>query len=95
MVSESAADDLASAVVTAAGPAACLAAGTPSGPVPVATPWLIMLWTAGVALLVARGSAADPALVTVAFGAGTVMCCAALGSGSLRQCREGISGPGS
>jgi anaerobic C4-dicarboxylate transporter len=95
MASESAADDLANAVVTAAGPAAYLAAGTPSAPAPIATPWLIMLSTAGIALLIAKGSAADPALVTVAFGAGTVMCCAALGSSWLRQCREGISEPGS
>lgn len=91
----SAADDLANAVVTAAGPAAYLAADTPSAPVPMATPWLIMLSTAGVALLTAKGFAADPALVTAALGAGIVMCSAALGSNWLQQRRERISEPGS
>jgi hypothetical protein len=91
----SAAENLANAVVTAAGPAARRAANTAPVPVPMATPWLIMLSTAGVALLTAKGFAADPALVSAALGAGTVMCCAALGSSWLRQRRERISEPGS
>ncbi len=90
-----AADDLANAVVTAAGPAACLAAGTPSAPVMIATPWLLMLSTVGAALLAAEGFAADPALVTAALGAGTVVGCAALGSSWLPQRRERGSEPGS
>jgi hypothetical protein len=76
------------------GPAAYLAADTPSAPVPVATPWLIMLSRVGVVFLTARGFAADTALVTAALGAGTVMCCAALGSSWLRRGRERISEPG-
>jgi hypothetical protein len=91
----SAADDLANAVVTAAGPAACLAAGTPSAPVPIATPWLIMLSTVGVALLAAEGFAAHPALVTAVLGAATLVGCAALGSSWLPQRREPTSEPGS
>jgi hypothetical protein len=91
----SAADDLANAVVNAAGPSACLAAGTPSTPVPIATPWLVMLSTVGVALLAAEGFAADPELVTAALGAGTVVVCAALGSSWRPQRRERGSEPGS
>jgi hypothetical protein len=91
----SAADDLANAVVTAAGPAACVAVGTPSAPVPIATPWLIMLSSVGAALLAAEGFAADPALVTAALGAGTVVGCAALGSSWVLQRREHTSEPGS
>jgi hypothetical protein len=90
----SAADDLANAVVNAAGPSACLAAGTPSTPVPIATPWLLMLSTVGVALLAAEGFAADPELVTAALGAGTVVVCAALGSSWRPQRRERGSEPG-
>jgi hypothetical protein len=90
----SAADDLANAVVNAAGPAACLAAGTPSTPVPIATPWLLMLSTVGTALLAAEGFAADPALVAAALGAGTVVVCAALGSSWRPQRRERGSEPG-
>jgi hypothetical protein len=90
-----AADDLANAVVTAAGPAACLAVGPPSEPVPMATPWLIMLLTVGVALLTAGGFVADPALVTAALGAATVVSFAALGGSYLWQRRERISEPGS
>jgi len=67
----SAADSLANAVVTAAGPAACLAAGEATAPVPIATPWLIMLSAVGAALLAAEGFIADPALVIAALGAGT------------------------
>jgi hypothetical protein len=90
-----AADDLANAVVAAAGPAACLAVGTPSAPVTIATPWLLMLSTVGAALLAAEGFAADPALVTAALGAGTVVGCAALGSSWLPARRERGSEPGS
>jgi hypothetical protein len=90
----SAADDLANAVVNAAGPAACLAAGPPSAPVPIATPWLIMLSSVGAALLAAEGFVADPALVTAALGVGTVVGCAALGSSWLLQRRERTSEPG-
>jgi hypothetical protein len=54
-----------------------------------------MLSRVGVVFLTARGFAADTALVTAALGAGTVMCCAALGSSWLRRGREGISEPGS
>ena len=91
----SAADDLANAVVTAAGPAACLAVGTPSEPVPMATPWLIMLSAVGSALLSAEGFVAHPALVTAALGAGTVVGCVALGSSWLPQRGERTSDPGS
>jgi hypothetical protein len=54
-----------------------------------------MLSTANVALLTAKTFVADPALVTAARGAGTVICCAALGSSWLQQHRERISEPGS
>jgi hypothetical protein len=89
----STADDLADAVVTAAGPAACLAAGTPSAPVQMATPWLIMLSVFGAGLLAAEGYAADPALVTAALGAGTAVSCAALGSEWLLRRRERTANP--
>jgi len=91
----SAADDLANAIVTAAGPAACLAADTPSPTVPIATPWLLMLSAVGAAFLAAEGFTADPALVTAALGAGTVVGGAALGSSWLPQRRERTSEPGS
>jgi hypothetical protein len=91
----SAADDLASAVVAAAGPAACLAADTPSASAQIATPWLIMLSAVGAALVAAAGYAANPALVTAVLGTGTAAICAALGSEWLRQRREHISEPGS
>jgi hypothetical protein len=82
----SAADDFVNALVTAAGPAACRGVGAPSVPVPMATPWLIMTLTVGVAVLTAKGFAADPALVITALGAGTVTLCATwarLGAGSV------------
>jgi hypothetical protein len=91
----SAAGDLANAVVTAAGPAASLVACPPSAPFLVATPWLITLAAAGAALLAADGYTADPALVTEVLGAGTVVCCAALGSCLLPQRRGRTSEPGS
>jgi hypothetical protein len=91
----SAAGDLANAVVTAAGPDACLAAGTPSEPVLIATPWLIMLSAVGSALFSAEGFVADPALVTAVLGAVTVVGCAALGSGWLLQRGQRTSDPGS
>jgi hypothetical protein len=69
----SAADDFVTALVTAAGPAARRVAGAPAVPVPIATPWLIMTSTVGVAVLTAEGFAADPVLVTAALGGGTVM----------------------
>ncbi len=75
------------------GPAVYLA-DTPSAPVPVAAPWLIMLSRVGVVFLAARGFAADPALVAAALGAGTVMCCTVQDSSWLRQRRERISEPG-
>jgi Bacterial PH domain len=73
----SAADDFVNALVTAAGPAACRVVGAPSVPVPMATPWLIMTSTVGVAVLAAKGFAADPAPVIAALGTGTVTLCAA------------------
>jgi hypothetical protein len=91
----SAADDLANAIVSAAGPLAYVAVDVPSEPVPMATPWLIMLSTAGVALLTAKGFAADPALATAALGAGTIMCCMALGNSWLQERRERASDLGS
>jgi len=91
----SAADDLANAVVAAAGPAVRLAEGTPPEPVRLATPWVIMLSAFGAALLAADGYAADPALVTTGLAAGTAIGCAALGSSILLQRRERISEPGS
>lgn len=91
----SAADDLANAVVGAAGPLAYVAVDVPSAPVPMATPWLMMLSTAGVALLTAKGFAADPALAAAALGAGTITCCMALGSSWLQERRERASEPGS
>jgi hypothetical protein len=71
-----AADDFVNALVTAAGPAACRVVAAPAVPVPMATPWLIMTSTVGVAVLTAEGFAADPALVTAVLGAGTVTLCA-------------------
>ena len=71
-----AADGFVTALVTAAGPAACRVVGAPAVPVPIATPWLIMTSTVGVAVLTAEGFAADPALVTAVLGAGTVTLCA-------------------
>lgn len=73
----SAADDFVTALVTAARPAGCRAVGAPAVSVPMATPWLIMPLTVGVAVLTAEGFAADPALVAAALGAGTVALCAA------------------
>ena len=70
-----AADDFVTALVTAAGPAACRVAAAPGVPVPMATPWLIMTSTVGVAVLTAEGFAADPALVTAVLGAGTLTLC--------------------
>jgi len=90
----SAADDLAKAMVSAAGPTACLAVDTPSAPVLVATPWLLMLSAVGAALLAAEGYTVDPALVTAALGAGAAVGCAALGSTWLPQRRERTSEPG-
>ena len=87
-------DDLADAVVSAAGPAACLA-DTPSAPAQIATPWVIMLSAVGAALLGAEAYAAYPALVTAALGAGTIVVCCALGSSWLPQHRERIGEPGS
>ena len=72
----SAADEFVTALVTAAGPAARRAVGAPAVPVPIATPWLIMTSTVGVAVLSAKGWAADPALVAAALGAGTLTLCA-------------------
>lgn len=91
----SAADDLANGIVTAAGPAACLATDTPSAPVPMATPWLIMLSTIGVGLLAAKGFTIDPALVAASLGAGTAVACAALGSTWLPERGERTGEPGS
>ena len=92
----SAADDLANAIVAAAGPAACLAAETPATPVPVATPWVIMLSAVGAAFLTAAGYTIDPALVIMALVAGTAVGCAALCSSFLWDHRgERISEPGS
>ncbi len=87
----SAADDLANAVVAAAGPAACLAVGPPPEPVPLVTPWLIMPLTVGVALLTAGGVVADPALVAPSLGAGTAVGCLVL-AGSLLWPRGEPSG---
>jgi len=89
----SAAGDLARAIVTAAGPAAYGAAGPPPAPVPMATPWLIMLSTAGIALLTAKGFATHPVLVTALLGTGTVTCCTMLGSSWLHERRERVSEP--
>jgi hypothetical protein len=89
----SAADHLADAVVTAAGPAARLT-DTPAAPAPIATPWVIMLSVVGAALLSADAYTAYPALVTAALGAGTIVLCWALGSSWLPQHRERIGQPG-
>ena len=91
----SSASDLAFAIVDAAGPLAYVAVDVPTACVPMATPWLIMLSTAGVALLTAKGFAADPALVTAALGVGTVICCMALCSSWFQQRRERATEPGS
>ena len=92
----SAADDLANAVVSAAGPTAHRAAGTPSAPVPVVTPWLLTLLATGTALLAAEGYAADPALVVAALSAITAATCGALASSWFwqRDRRETSSEPG-
>jgi hypothetical protein len=91
----SAADDLANAIVTAAGPAACRAVGKPSAPVLMATPWVTMLSAVSIASLTAEGYTADPALVIAALSAATAVGCAALGSSWLWQRRERFSDPGS
>jgi len=73
----SAADDFATALVSAARPAACRAVGAPAASAPMATPWMIMPLTVGVAVLAAKGFAADPAVFAAVFGAGTVTLCVA------------------
>jgi hypothetical protein len=77
VTSPSAADDFATALVTAARPAACRAVGAPAASAPMATPWMIMPLTVGVAVLAAKGFAADPAVFAAVFGAGTVTLCVA------------------
>jgi hypothetical protein len=76
----SAASDFVNALVAAGRPAACRAAPAPAASaasVPMATPWLIMPSTVGVAVLTAKGFTADPALVAAVLGAGMVTLCAA------------------
>jgi len=73
-----AADEFARAVVAAAGPGACLAADPACAPVPVATPWLIMVLAVATGLFSAEGFMVDPALVTAALGACAVASGAAL-----------------
>jgi hypothetical protein len=91
----SAADNLANAIVIAAGPGACLAEAPPA-PVPLATPWLIMLSAAGAGFLTAAGYTVDPALVITALIAGAAVGCAALCSSLLWEHRgERVSEPGS
>jgi hypothetical protein len=75
-----AADDLANAIVAAAGPAARLGEGTPTVPVQMATPWMTTLLAVGAACLAAEGYAADPALVIAALCVTAAVGCWALGS---------------
>jgi hypothetical protein len=78
VASPSAADEFANAVVTAAGPGACLADDTAPAPVAVVTPWLVMLLAVAVGLFSAEGFIADPALVTAVLSAAGAGSCAAL-----------------
>jgi Bacterial PH domain len=78
--SPAAAGRIANAIVTAAGPAACLAAGRPSAPVLIATPWVTMLSAVSVAFLAAEGYVVDPALVIATLIAAALVGCVALGS---------------
>lgn len=48
-------------------------------PVPMATPWLIMTATAGVAAVTAKVVTADPALVGALLAVGAAACCLAVG----------------
>jgi hypothetical protein len=96
MTGLAAADDLASAVVSAAGPTAHRAAAAPSAPVPVVTPWLLTLLTIGTALLAAEGYAAHPTLVVATLGTVTAATAGALGGSWFwqRRRRETSSEPG-
>lgn len=89
-------DDLAAALVAAAGPTAHRAVGTPAAPVPLVTPWVLMLLTIGTALLAAEGYATHPALVVAALGAVTAAAGGALGGSWLwdRRRRETTSESG-
>jgi hypothetical protein len=84
----SAADDLANAVVSAAGPTAHRGAGIPSTAVPVLTPWLLTLLAIGTAPLAAEGYATHPALVVAALGSVTAATAGALGGSWFWQRRR-------
>lgn len=88
MTGPSLADDLADAVVSAAGPTAHRAVGTPAEPVPLVTPWVLMLLTIGTASLAAEGYATHPALVVAALGAVTAAAGGALGGSWLWERRR-------
>lgn len=96
VTSLSTADDLANAIVSAAGPAAHRADRVPAAPVPLVTPWVLMLLTIGTASLAAEGYATHPALVVAALSAVTAAAGGALGGSWLweRRHRETSSEPG-
>jgi hypothetical protein len=59
-------------------------------PVPMATPWLILTGTSGVAALTVRGLTERPELAGAALAGGAAVCCLALGACLLRE-RNGRS----
>ena len=54
-------------------------------PVPMATPWLILTGTAGVAALTVKALTAQPELAGAALAVGTAVCCLSLGVCMLRE----------
>lgn len=59
--------------------------GPASRPVPMATPWLILTGTAGVAALTIKGLTAQPELAGAALAVGAAVCCLSLGACLLRE----------
>lgn len=54
-------------------------------PVPMATPWLILTGTAGVAALTIKGLTAQPELAGAVLAVGSAVCCLSLGVCLLRE----------
>ena len=65
--------------------------GAPAGPglarppVPMATPWLVLTGTVGVAALTIKGLTVQPELVGAALAMGAGICCLSLGACMLRE----------
>jgi hypothetical protein len=62
--------------------------------VPMATPWLILTSTAGVAVLTLKLLTADPALYAAVFAVGAAICCLAIGACVTGGRRGGTARPG-